>query len=82
MRYNYTNALTPCRWLQFADDTALNNNNNNNNNNNRFISSSILLHGSSPRNLYVVYMLDVFTNVFFFFSINIYKVRAMALSIR
>ena len=52
---------------------------NNDNNNNRFISSSILLHGSSPRNLYVVCMLDVFT---IFFSINIYKVRAMALSIR
>ena len=42
------------------------NNNNNNNNNNRFISSSILVHGSSPRNLYVVCMLDVFTNFFFF----------------
>ena len=55
--------------------------NNNNNNNNRFISSSILLHGSSPINLYVVCMLDVFTNFFFFF-IYIYIVRAMALSIR
>ena len=58
-----------------------NDNNDNNNNNNRFISSSILLRGSSPRNLYVVRMLDVFTNVFFF-NIYIYKVRAMALSIR
>ena len=54
----------------------------NNNNNNRFISSSILLHGSSPRNLYVMCMLDVFTNFFFFFFfINKYKVSAMDLSI-